>query len=215
MTDTARVLVVEDHPLYRQAVVGLVEELGWSVAGAFGDLESALPAIPGADLVVLDLGLPGIEGVDAIRAVRSANDLAPVLVLTMTADPAVLGAAVRAGATGYLVKGAEPDDITRALVGALRGQAVLDQRLAASMFEQARLRPPGAAVRAFPTLTERELEVLDLVAAGRSNTEIARALVLSDKTARNHVSNILTKLGLTRSEAIARARDTGMGRAEA
>jgi DNA-binding NarL/FixJ family response regulator len=212
VSGSARVVVVEDHPLYRQAVVGLVTDLGWQVVGAFGDLESALPAVPEADLVVLDLGLPGIEGVDAIRAVRSAGAETRVLVLTMTADPAVLGAAVRAGATGYLVKGAEPDDITRALTGALRGQAVFDQALAASVFERAGHAVPEAAVRAFPNLTDRELEVLELVAAGRSNGEIAQRLMLSEKTARNHVSNILTKLGLTRSEAIARARDTGLGR---
>ncbi|QZY28404.1 response regulator [Nocardioides coralli] len=212
MSERARVVVVEDHPLYRQAVVALVGELAWPVVGAFGDLESALPTVAEADLVVLDLGLPGTDGVEAVRAVRAANPAVRVLVLTMTDDPAVLGAAVRAGATGYLVKGAEPEDITRALTGTVRGQAVFEQALATSVFERAGHAVPDTAVRAFPSLTERELDVLELVAAGRSNAEIARTLVLSEKTARNHVSNILTKLGLTRSEAIARARDAGLGR---
>ncbi len=210
MSDDVRVIVVEDHPLYRQAVASLVDGVpGWTVVGAYGDAESALPHVVDADVVVLDLGLPGMDGIAATGAVLEANPTARVLVLTMSEEPAALAAAIRAGAHGYVVKGAEPEDIERALRGVARDQVVLDATLAAAVLAA---RAPAAVDRAFPMLTRREVEVLDLVAAGRSNGDIAAALVVSPKTARNHVSSILSKLGWTRAEAIARARDAGLGR---
>lgn len=205
-----RVLVVEDHPLYRQAVARLVSGIdGWSVVGEFGDAESALPFAAGADLVVLDIGLPGIDGLSAIKLFKEANTALVVLVLTMSEEPAALAAAVRAGAQGYLVKGSEPADIERALIGAARGQAVFGEQVAASLLSQVSSTRPSSA---FANLTERETEVLDLVAAGRSNLEIATELFVSPKTVRNQVSSILTKLACTRPQAIARARDAGLGR---
>lgn len=207
-----KVIVVEDHPLYRQAVTSLVEAMpGWQVIGSYGDAESALACVPDADVVVIDLGLPGMDGIEATRAIREVNPSARVLVLTMSEEPAALGAAIRAGAQGYVVKGAEPEDIERALRGVARDQVVFDAGLAATALEHS-ARPAAAVDLAFPTLTRREVEVLDLVADGRSNAEIADALVVSQKTARNHVSSILTKLGWTRAEAIARAKDAGLGR---
>jgi DNA-binding NarL/FixJ family response regulator len=209
---TTRVLVVEDHPLYRDALTSLVEGMGWEVAGAYADAESALDRAGDADLVVLDLGLPGVDGIDAARRFKDGHPGIAVLVLTMSDEPAVFGAALRAGADGYLVKGAEPEDIERALRGVLGGQAVYSQHLAAAVMAHPATRIPASAAAAFPSLTEREVEVLDLVAAGRSNAEIAASLFLSQKTARNHVSNIFTKLGCSRAEAIARGRDAGLGR---
>ncbi|PWN03231.1 DNA-binding response regulator [Nocardioides silvaticus] len=204
-----RVLVVEDHPLYRQAVARLVGDIdGWSVVGEFGEAEPAIEKAVEADLVVLDLGLPGTDGLSAIRLFQRANPDLVVVVLTMSEEATALGAAIRAGARGYLVKGSEPGDIVRALVGVARGQVVFGEQVAAAVLTQA----SAARVAApFPGLTERETEVLDLVAAGRSNAEIADALFLSPKTVRNQVSSILTKLGGTRSEVIARARDAGLG----
>lgn len=204
-----RVLVVEDHPLYRQAVARLVGDIdGWSVVGEFGEAEPAIEKAVEADLVVLDLGLPGTDGLSAIRLFQRANPDLVVVVLTMSEEATALGAAIRAGARGYLVKGSEPGDIVRALVGVTRGQVVFGEQVAAAVLTQA----SAARVAApFPGLTERETEVLDLVAAGRSNAEIADALFLSPKTVRNQVSSILTKLGGTRSEVIARARDAGLG----
>ena len=118
MRRTTRVLVVEDHPLYRQAVVSLVNGMdGWEVIGSHGAAESSVEQAAEADLIVLDLGLPGMDGLSAIRLLAEANPDAAVLVLTMSDEPAILAAAVRAGAQGYLVKGSEPDDIERALRG--------------------------------------------------------------------------------------------------
>src|SRR5687768_2837443 len=108
---TPRVLVVEDHPLYREALTSLVESMGWEVAGAYADAESALERAGDADLVVLDLGLPGVDGIDATRRFKDGHPGIVVLVLTMSDEPAVFSAALRAGADGYLVKGAEPEDI--------------------------------------------------------------------------------------------------------
>lgn len=200
MTEPRRVLVVEDHPLYRQAVTSLVDGMdGWQVVGAYADAETALPHAPEADLVVLDLGLPGVDGIEATRLFKAANHQLAILVLTMSHDTPLLTAAVRAGVQGYLVKGSEPEDIERALRAVARGQVVFGEQVAADS--------------KFPMLSGREVEVLDLIAAGRSNAEIAASLFVSPKTAKNHVSSILAKLGCTRPEAVARARDAGLGRA--
>jgi DNA-binding NarL/FixJ family response regulator len=211
---TTRVLVVEDHPLYRSALTNLVGGMdGWEVVGAFGDAESALAHQADAEVVLLDLGLPGMDGLAAIGELREQRPGCAVLVLTMNEEPAILTAAVRAGAQGYLVKGAEPEDIERALRGVARGQAVFGEQVAAALLAQAARRAPEAGLAAFPMLTAREVEVLDLVTAGRTNTEIAEALFVTPKTARNHVSAVLGKLGVTsRAEAAARGRDAGLGR---
>ena len=212
MAEVVRVLIVEDHPLYRQAVASLISGMdGWEVSGAHADATSALAEAGDADVVVLDLGLPDMDGITASRAFVEKAPSIRVLVLTMSEEPTTLAAAIRAGAHGYLVKGAEPEDIERALRGVVRDQVVFDAGLAVAAL-QTPARPPAALDLAFPTLTRREVEVLNLIAAGRSNAQIADALVVSQKTARNHVSSILTKLGWTRAEAIARARDAGLGR---
>jgi len=209
-----RVLVVEDHPLYRTALVSLVSGMeGWEVAGAYGDAEAALADDSPADVVLLDLGLPGMDGLAAIGALRARRPDCAVLVLTMNEEPAILTAAIRAGAHGYLVKGAEPEDIERALRGVARGQAVFGEQVAAALLTQASRRAPEAGMTRFPQLTAREVEVLDLVTAGRTNTEIAEALFVTPKTARNHVSAVLSKLGVaSRAEAAARGREAGLGR---
>ena len=210
-----RVVVVEDHPLYRDAVVSLVRGLsGCEVAGSHPDAESALAAAPEErpDVVVLDLALPGMDGITALRRFQSMHPTPSVLVLTMSEDPPVLAAALRAGARGYVVKGSEPADIARALEGVARGQVVFGEQIALAALAQASGRAPTGPAAAFPGLTAREVDVLTLLAEGRSNTDIAAALFLSPKTARNHVSSILGKLGAaTRAEAVARARDAGFG----
>lgn len=209
-----RVVVVEDHPLYRAAVVALVDGLaGFEVVGTYGDAEAALAGDDRADVVVLDLALPGMDGVEAIGRFRQRDAPPAVLVLTMSEEPAVLGSALRAGARGYVVKGSEPEDIERALRGVARGQAVFGEQVAAAVLAHAARRTPQTAHERFPMLSSRELEVLDLVAAGLSNGEIAAELFVTAKTARNHVSNVLGKLGsTTRADAIARGRDAGLGR---
>lgn len=213
MAETVRVLVVEDHPLYRQAVTALIDSMsGWEVAGAYGDAEGALPHVEAADLVVLDLGLPGVDGIEATRLFKAANPDVAILVLTMSHETPLLAAAVRAGAQGYLVKGSEPEDIERALHAVARGHVVFGEQVAAAALAQTGRRTPVAVDSPFPMLSSRELEVLDLIASGKSNGEIASTLFISPKTAKNHVSSILAKLGCTRSQAVARARDAGLGR---
>jgi DNA-binding NarL/FixJ family response regulator len=213
MTESVGVLVVEDHPLYRQAVTSLVNGMdGWKVIGAYADAEAAIPHALEADLVVLDLGLPGVDGIEATRLFKVANPEVAILVLTMSHETPLLTAAVRAGAQGYLVKGSEPEDIERALRAVARGQVVFGEQVAAAVLGQAGRRTTVAADSMFPMLSRREVEVLNLIAAGKSNLEIASSLFVSPKTAKNHVSNILAKLGCTRSEAVARARDAGLGR---
>ncbi len=210
-----RVVVVEDHPLYRDAVVALVRGLsGCEVVGSHPDAETALAgaAEERPDVVVLDLALPGMDGITALSRFRSMDPQPAVLVLTMSEDPPVLAAALRAGARGYVVKGSEPDDIARALEGVARGQVVFGQQIAMAALAQASGRAPSGPAAAFPGLTAREADVLTLLAHGRSNADIAATLFVSPKTARNHVSSILGKLGAaTRAEAVARARDAGFG----
>ncbi len=210
-----RVVVVEDHPLYRDAVVSLVGGLsGCEVVGSHGDAESALAAAPEErpDVVMLDLALPGMDGITALSRFQSMDPAPSVLVLTMSEEPPVLAAALRAGARGYVVKGAEPGDIARALEGVARGQVVFGQQVATAALVQASGRAPSGPAAAFPGLTAREVDVLTLLAQGRSNADIAAMLFVSPKTARNHVSIILGKLGAsTRAEAVARARDAGLG----
>lgn len=153
---------------------------------------------------MLDLGLPGMGGLTAVGRFRQANRALAVVVLTMSDEPATVAAALRAGAQGYLVKGSEPDDIERALVAAARGQAVFGSQVAATVLQQASSSRPPAR---YPQLSDREHDVLDLLLAGRTNQQIAEALFIAPKTARNLVSSILTKLGRTRAELIASARD--------
>ncbi len=210
-----RVVVVEDHPLYRDAVISLVRGLaGCELVGSHPDAESALVAAAEErpDVVVLDLALPGMDGITALSRYQSMDPAPAVLVLTMSEDPPVLAAALRAGARGYVVKGSEPEDIARALEGVARGQVVFGEHVARAALSQASGRAPSGPAASFPNLTTREADVLSLLAQGKSNADIAATLFVSPKTARNHVSSILGKMGAaTRAEAVARARDAGFG----
>jgi DNA-binding NarL/FixJ family response regulator len=160
----------------------------------------------------MDLHMPGLNGIDATRAIVAARPETGVLVLTMFEDDDSVFAAVRAGARGYLLKGADGDEILRAIEAVGGGEAIFGPSIARRVIEFMS-RPPAARVP-FPELTDREREVLELIARGLSNARIAEHFVLSQKTVRNHVSNILTKLRVAdRSQAIVRAREAGLGRA--
>lgn len=206
-----RVLICDDHPVFRDGLRLLLEELGMDVVAETATGEAAVGAAADVrpDVVVMDLHLPGLSGVDATRAIRSAHPEIAVLVLTMLEDDAALLAALRAGAHGYLLKGAGHADVGRALSAVANGDLVVTGSLAQGL----RARLVGlAAAGPFPALSPREHEVLDLMARGHTNEQIARALCLSLKTVRNNVSAILTKLGTgTRASAVALARDAGMG----
>ena len=212
------VMLVDDHPLVRQglqAVLGEVDDI--TVVGEASDGRAAvdLAAALRPNVVIMDLQLPGLHGIDATREIVAAGPGTAVLVLTMFEDDDMVFAAVAAGAAGYLLKGADGPDIVTAIRAAGAGQAVFGAALAQRMRSWfARAPQPQAAP--FPQLTHREREILDAVAAGLTNTQIGQQMFLSAKTVANNVSNILAKLQLAeRSQAIVAARDAGLGRQSA
>ena len=210
-----RVLVVDDHPLFRDGVVAaLLTAQDIDVVGEAGDVATAISSAAELqpDLVLMDLQLPDGSGVDATRAIIDTLPAVRVLVMTMSDDDEAVVAAMRAGARGYVIKGTGRDDVLQAVRTVAAGGAVFSpvvaDRLGGLFASLAAV--PGKV--AFPSLTDREQQVLDLVARGYDNRRIARELFLSDKTVRNHVSNVLTKLDVEdRSEAARRARNAGLG----
>ena len=210
-----RVLVADDHPVFREGFAALLGNIdGVEVVGTASDGDEAVAAARdlAPDVIVMDVQMPGKDGLEATRAVLAERPQTGVVVLTMSEEDATVFAAIRAGARGYLLKGAEPEEVVRAITTVAGGGVVFGAVLAhriADFFASA----PSAAESRFPTLTARELEVLNLVAAGLSNAQIAGRLYLSQKTVRNHVHAVLTKLQATdRAQAIVRARDAGLGR---
>jgi DNA-binding NarL/FixJ family response regulator len=212
---TIRVLVADDHPTFRRGLGALLASLpGVELVGEAPDGETAveLAGTLSPDVVVMDLGMPGIGGVEATRRIVAALPSMAVLVLTMLDEDESVFAAMRAGARGYVVKGADTDDVLRALQSVARGDAVFGPAVAGRVLSYL-TRPLSARDPVlFPELSDREREVLELMARGLSNGEIARTLVVSPKTVRNHVSNVFSKLQVThRAEAVVRARRAGLG----
>jgi DNA-binding NarL/FixJ family response regulator len=208
-----RVLVVDDHPLFRFGLCAALAqrediEVVGEAAGGQAAIAAAVATQP--DVIVMDLHLPDLGGVEATRAITTQSPRVGVLVLTMFDDSESVFNAMRAGARGYLLKGAEPDELVRAVQAVARGEAIFGQSIAAQVLRYFN----GLTTEAvsFPELTAREREVLELIAAGRSNSEIAQVLSLSGKTVRNHVSIIFGKLRVAdRAQAIVRAREAGLG----
>lgn len=213
---TIRVLIVDDHPLFRDGIRALLDSLPETEpVGEASDGKTAvdLAVALKPDVVLMDLQLPVVHGIEATRRIVSADPDIAVLVLSMSDDDESVFAAMRAGARGYVLKGADHDELHRAIVAAAAGEAIFGPGVARrlmALFSAARTRGPGSD--AFPELTERELEVLELIARGESNARIAERLGLSLKTVRNHVSAILNKLQVVdRASAIVRAREAGLG----
>lgn len=210
-----RITVVDDHPLYREGLAAVIEQVdGWSVVSEASDGPTALAAVEAStpDVVVMDLHMPGGNGIEATAEIARRWPAVRVVVLTMLEDDAALLDAVRAGARGYLVKGAGRDEIIRTITAVAEGQFVVGGKAAAILQDHLR-QAPARPARAFAHLTEREHEVLELVAQGLTNGAIAERLHLSDKTVRNYLSRILSELHVTsRAAAVARARDAGLGR---
>jgi DNA-binding NarL/FixJ family response regulator len=213
MSDPIRILVADDHTLFRDGLRALFNSLAdTEVAGeaatgeqAIGQAEKLQP-----DVVLMDIQMPGINGIEATRQIVKTSPHIGVVVVTMFEDDDSVFAAMRAGARGYVLKGSGQAEMLRVIRAVAQGEALFGAPIAARLMNFfAAPRPP----QVFPELTEREREVLDLIAQGYDNPEIARRLVISIKTARNHVSNIFSKLQVAdRAQAIIRARDAGLGR---
>ncbi|AEE45604.1 response regulator [Cellulomonas fimi] len=212
---SVRVVLVDDHPVFRIGMAALLESLpGLRVTGQAASAAEARALFAGAveaDVVLMDLDLGDGSGVDLTRELLAARPGLAVLVVTMHEDDDAVVASVRAGARGYLVKSAPPDAVERAVRAVAAGEMILSPAVAQRAMAYV-LGGRTATRVPFPQLTDREREVLDLVAAGRDNAVISRRLSLSPKTVRNHVANVLTKLSLPdRSAAILRAREEGLG----
>jgi len=211
--DTLRVVIADDHPVYRDGLRAIVEphtDIELVGEAARGDHAVTLALRSRPDVVLMDLRMPGLDGIAATRRIVSAVPDVAVLVLTMSEDDGSVFAAMRAGARGYLLKGADHDDIVRALRSVARGEAVFGPGIAQRVLDTFTSAPARSATP-FEELTEREHEVLALVADGLGNHRIAHRLSIAPKTVRNHVYNILIKLQAgDRAEAIARARAAGL-----
>lgn len=214
--DAIRVLIADDHLFYREGVRALLANAaGITVVGEASSGAEALvrTAELGPDVVLMDLKMPGLNGIDATRQILAARPTTAILVITMFDDDDSVFAVMRAGARGYLLKDADQEELVRAIVGVHRGEAIFGPAIAQRMMHYFTSLPRagGAPAEPFPELTEREREILTLIAQGYANQAIAQRLVLSIKTVQNHVSNIFGKLEVaTRAEAIVRARDAGL-----
>jgi DNA-binding NarL/FixJ family response regulator len=216
-TDTPiRIVVADDHPVVRGGLVAMLRTIpGLDVVGEASDGDAAVHAVLEyrPDVILMDVRMPGRDGIEATRQIRELVPDCRVLMVTMYDDDATVFTAMQAGAQGYLLKDAEQDDIVRAVHGVVAGEAIFGPGVAARVL--AYFSDPPRAVAAespFPELTDREREVLDLLAQGRRNADIAAQLYLSPKTVSNHLTVIFTKRQVAgRGEAIVRAREGGLG----
>jgi DNA-binding NarL/FixJ family response regulator len=193
-----RVLIVDDHELFRRALREHLEANGVDVVGEAHDAEGAVAVATETmpEVVLMDIRMPGGSGIDATRRLLEAVPGTQVLMLTIHTEDVVIAEAIMAGASGYLLKDAGGDQILAAIAAAHSGETPLSPRIASALVRLIREREPAPATRSgeLPRLTEREREVLGLIAEGRENNEIAAALVISPETVKTHVSSILEKL---------------------
>jgi DNA-binding NarL/FixJ family response regulator len=210
-----RVLVADDHPIVRDGLrllLGSLADIEVVGEAATGTEAVAAAASVEPDVVVMDLHMPELNGIEATRRLVQAQPSVAVLVVTMFDDDDSVFAAMRAGARGYLLKDADQAEIVRAVRAVASGEAIFGPAVATRVLGYFAAAKPAYVIPAFPELTEREREVLELIAQGQSNTEITQRLVVSPKTVRNHISNIFAKLQVAdRAQAIVRAREAGLG----
>ncbi len=216
-----RILIADDHPVFRfglRALLNAMPETEVVGDATTGEAAIALTAEAQPDVVLMDINMPGIGGIEAVRRIRTAQPDVRVLMVTMLEDDSVF-AALRAGARGYIVKGAEPADVLRAIRAVADGEAIFSPSIAERMLHFFAAQPAASQTSAqansdqtFADLTEREREVLELIARGLTNSAIAERLVISPKTVRNYITEIFSKLQVAhRAQAIIRARDAGLG----
>ena len=215
MTDRIRVLIADDHPVFRDGLRGLVDrapDLELTGEATTGVEAVSLAASTNPAIVLMDIRMPEMSGIEATRRILERDPGVGILILTMSEDDESLFAAMRAGARGYIPKDADSEELLRAIRAAAVGEAIFGASIARRMMNFFAAGPRAAAATPFPELTERELEILELIAAGRSNGDIAQRLTITSKTVRNHVANVFNKLQVAdRSQAIVRAREAGLG----
>lgn len=209
------ILLVDDHPLVRNGLRALLSSVpNLQVAGEAANGKEAITqaATLRPSIILMDLHMPEMNGIEATRHILQVNPHIGILVLTMLEDDASVFAAMRAGARGYLLKGADQTEVLRAIGVVAHGEAIFSPPIARRLMQYFANMQPILPASSFPDLTEREREILVLITMGKSNTEIAEELVLSPKTVSNHVSNILSKLQVVdRAQAVLRARQAGLG----
>ena len=214
-SEKIRVLIADDHPLYRDGMHGLLDSVpDTEVIGEAATGEEAITLAENLqpDVILMDIKMPGINGLQAMREILNTSPHIRILIVSMLEDDDSVFAAMRAGARGYVPKGANQVEMLRAIRAVANGEAIFGPGIAQRLIGFFSTSRPSAQSRIFPELTERESEILALIAHGHTNQQIAEQLVLSLKTVRNHVSNIFNKLQVAdRAQAIIRARDAGLG----
>lgn len=211
--DALQVLVVDDHPLFRKgmrALLSATTDITIVGEATTGQEAINLAAELQPDVILMDLQMPGINGVEATRQVLRISPHIRVLVVTLFEDDASVFTALQAGARGYILKDAQEEEMLRAIRAVGNGEAIFSPAIATRLIDYFATPRPIIARDLFPTLTDREREILQLIAHGSSNSDIARQLSLSGKTVSNYLSNIFSKLQVTdRTQAVIRARDAG------
>lgn len=212
-----RVLIVDDHPVFRFGLRSLLMSLPeMEVVGEVTSGEEAVGQAGGLhpDIILMDINMPGLNGIEATRRILQSNPQMGVLMVTMVDDDSVFQA-MQAGARGYILKGADPEETVRAIRSVASGEAIFSPKVAERLINYFGQKSISTSSKIFPELTEREREILELIAQGLTNPAIAERLVLSPKTVRNHVSNIFSKLQVgDRAQAIIQAREAGIGKQE-
>lgn len=211
-----RLLIADDHTFYREGVRALLQANPAIVvvdeaANGTQVIDKALEQRP--DVILMDIKMPGLNGIEATRHILQNTPSVGILIVTMFEDDDSVFAAMRAGARGYLLKDADQDELVRAIQAVHSGEAIFSPPIAQRMIRYFSALPRAASAIAFPDLSERERQILHMMARGQNNAAIAQALSLSLKTVQNHVSNIFNKLQVAdRAEAIVRARNAGLGK---
>lgn len=212
--EALRVLIADDHPLFRHGIhefLNLAPDIQ-----VIGEVTSGEEAITQAealqpDVILMDVNMPGVNGIEATRRIMHDSPHIRILVVTMFEDDGSVFAAMRAGARGYILKDAEKENILRAIQAVGNGEAIFSPTIATRLIDFFATQSSALPREIFPSLTEREREILQLIARGQSNADIARELSLSPKTIYNYVSNIFSKLQVAdRAQAIIRAREAGL-----
>jgi DNA-binding NarL/FixJ family response regulator len=210
-----RILIADDHQLFRDGLKGLLQAApDFEVVAEAADGQQALrlAAEHRPDVILMDIQMPELNGIEATRRIIAQQPEIKILMLTMFEDDASVFAAMRAGARGYVLKGVKHDEMLRAVQATASGEAIFSPAIAQRLMTFFGEMQPSLPAQAFPELTDREREVLELLARDYSNAEIAQELVISPKTVRNYVSSVLGKLQVAnRAEAGSQARDAGLG----